>query len=66
MAIILSHNHPNGSPEPSAADKAAEPVAQGSLVLVDRAHLGLHHRGGRCHHVLCRIRPDLIDGTPLF
>src|SRR3546814_19019052 len=34
-AVIVSHNHPSGNPEPSAADKALTSQLRQALALVD-------------------------------
>ena len=34
-AVIISHNHPSGNPEPSAADKALTAQLRQALALVD-------------------------------
>ncbi|MDE2623729.1 MAG: DNA repair protein RadC, partial [Betaproteobacteria bacterium] len=34
-AVIVSHNHPSGSPEPSAADRALTLQLKSALALVD-------------------------------
>ncbi len=34
-AVILSHNHPSGSPEPSAADRALTKQLKQTLALLD-------------------------------
>ena len=43
--------------------QGADPAAQGGAGAGGCPHAGSHHRGGWHHHVLCRTRPDLIEGA---
>ena len=67
-AVIISHNHPSGNPEPSAADKADDRAASAGAGAGGRSHAGSHHRCGEPHHVIRRTRPALTIGGfgPLF
>ena len=57
-AVIVSHNHPSGNPEPSGADRALTQRPKEALGLVDVRVLD---------HINCRTRPDLTKGLrPLF
>ncbi len=47
--LILSHNHPGGDPQPSAADRAATSLlARVAAALGIRVHDHLIRGGGRC------------------
>jgi DNA repair protein RadC len=62
-AVIVSHNHPSGNPEPSGADKALTSAAQAGAGAGGCSHAGSHHRGGQHHHIFRRTRLDLIEGA---
>jgi hypothetical protein len=67
-AVIFSHNHPSGNPEPSQADKLLTSAPQGGPGAGGRAHAGSHRRRRRGHHVIRRAWPALTHGGfgPLF
>jgi hypothetical protein len=61
-AVIVSHNHPSGNPEPSAADRALTQRLKEALALVDVRTLD-HVIVAKQHHVIRRTRPDLTEGA---
>ncbi len=53
-AMIISHNHPSGSPESRRARRRdADQAPQGGSGVGGRACSGPHHRGGQRHGIVC-------------